>query len=337
MTLAFGILSSHEHPGAIAQLVDALGPQVLVWIHHDPSKGERPALRRPNVRFITNPVKTAWGEWSLCEAALRLQRAALVDPTWRYFQLLSGSCLPIKPLADFERHVDASVAPVNMDAVALAADPVALMSHGFRAYARADSVGHRVLRRLRRWYLGRDDTPIDRQGLAFSTRASGSPPTARSRLALGSMRWIACGAAPGIDHPFGVGRLQCYVGSTWWGARREVCEFVVAQPEDGPLQRFFKRVLIPDEFYFQTLLGNSPFCIGESNHLVSRFDGAHPSCIGPDALPVLGASPRHFARKFPDDPSDPLRLAVLARLEARLEARRRTLPVRPAQERCRCG
>jgi len=75
-----------------------------------------------------------------------------------------------------------------------------------------------------------------------------------------------------------------------------------------------RRGLVPDEFCFQTLLANEGWRIGESNHLISRFEDAHPVMLGLPDLPVLARSPRFFARKFPDEPSAPVRRAVLAGL-----------------------
>jgi hypothetical protein len=323
MKLAFGILSAREDPAAIGQLIASLGPHSLIFAHHDVSKSPAPVLHhRPNLRLVREPVRTHWGAWSLCEAILRLLRDALADPDWGYFQLLSGSCLPIKRIDAFQRFLDDADTDANVDMVALDEDPVAMMSHGYRAYAQADTTGHRVLRKLRRWYLGDHPHRVDRQGLGFALPAPERAGGAGARIALGSMRLVTAGSAPGIDHPFN-GRLRCFAGSTWWGARRAACEYLLAQPDDGPLQRFFKRVSIPDEFYFQTVLGNSGFAIGESNHMISRFDDAHPTRLEAAALPALAASPRFFARKFPDDPTDPLRLEVLSRLVVRAPGRDR--------------
>ena len=310
MKLAFGILASHESPATLAQLVDALGPDALVVIHHDATKGTALHLRRDNVRFVDDPVRTGWGEWSLCEAILRILRTAGTDRSWGYFQLLSASCLPIRPIRAFEEFISEADADVNMDLVALDEDPIALMSHGFRGYAPAGTLGHRVLRRLRRWYMVRQRTSLHRYGLNLGMPAAGQTRTVRARLARSGMRFAIATGRPGLDHPFDA-NLRCFVGSTWWGGRREACEYIVSQPEDGPLQRYFKRVLIPDEFYFQTLLGNSAFRIARSNHLVSRFDDAHPVRFGVDDLPKLAASKRFFARKFPDNAAAPVRLELL--------------------------
>jgi hypothetical protein len=50
------------------------------------------------------------------------------------------------------------------------------------------------------------------------------------------------------------------------------------------------------------------------NHLIARFDGAHPGVFGTDQLQALHRSPAWFARKFPDDPQADVRHLVLAEL-----------------------
>lgn len=324
MNLAFGILSSSEPPAAVAQLIDSLGPRSSVWVHHDPTKGPLPSPVRDDVRFVRNPQRTAWGEWSLCAAILKVVREALAEPGWDYFQLLSGSCLPVRPLDEFARYVRTGANDAHMDMVALRDDDDAMMSHGFRAYAPQGTLGHRVLRRMRRWYVGEEPDTIHRAGLSFAVPPERDADGALARVARAGMRRVRDGATPGLAHPFDDG-LDCYVGSTWWGARRHVCEYLVDQPEDGALQRYARRMLIPDEFYFQTVMGNSRFARGVSNHWITPFDGPHPMPLARADLPALWTSRRFFARKFSGVAGDPARRAVLSRMYAMPDQDRRRL------------
>jgi hypothetical protein len=50
------------------------------------------------------------------------------------------------------------------------------------------------------------------------------------------------------------------------------------------------------------------------NHLIARFDGAHPGVWDSDQVLSLGRSPAWFARKFPDDPQAPVRQLVIDQL-----------------------
>ena len=314
MHLAFGILTSRERPASVEQLLATLGPHSRVWIHHDDSQGPRPSPRGRDVRFVRSPVRTAWGEWSLCEAVLATVREALEHPDWEYFQLLSGSCLPLRPVDTFAAHLALDPAEVHMDAVALAADDVALMSHGFRAYAPVGTLRHRILRRLRSWYFGRDPLGEQRAGLSFTIPSPDVGPRPLAPLAKAVMRRARAGALPGLPHPFGSG-LDCWVGSTWWGARRHVCEWLVDTVRDaGPLVGHARRMLIPDEVFFQTVTLNAGWRVGPSNHWISEFDGPHPRLITTRGLPAAFASHRWFARKFAPEPADPARTAVLARI-----------------------
>lgn len=310
MTIAFGILSSTEHPGSVAQLADALGTRHRVIIHHDFGKQPSACRPRPNLRFVPTPARTAWGDWSLCDAMLRLIEEALKDRDWEYFQLLSGSCLPVQPIATFEAFVARRTADVHMDLVGLDDDPDFLMSHGWRAFAPARTWRIRALARLRAAYLGRQVGTVDRASLGVELRLDDGPPPLRARLAQTAMRAARRLSLGGRLHPFDRS-TSCFVGSTWFGASRQACEYLVRKPMGDTLERWFRSVHIPDEFYFHTVFGNSDFEIGASNHLVAPFDDAHPTRWTLADLPDMFGSRRFFARKFPDQPTSPVRRAVL--------------------------
>ncbi len=295
--------------------MERLARGARIWIHHDEAKGPRPKVDRGEVRFVSRPVRTAWGDWSLCAAVLALLREALDEPGWDYFQLLSGSCLPLGPVSEFARHIDESPFEVHMDSVPLTADDTALMTYGYRAYAARDTLQHRALHRLQRWYVGPVPRVEQRAGLSFLLPARDNPPGLPARIALAATRAVGSGVVPTRAHPFG-GTLQCWMGSMWWGARRHVCEALVNAPADDPLSRFARAMSIPDECYFQTRVHNMGYAVGPSNHWISPFDGRSPTPISPRDLHAARTSGRWFARKFHTDPSDPARREALAHLDA---------------------
>ena len=322
MKIAFGILSSTEHPGAVAQLADALGTRHPIVVHHDFGQQPSACRPRPNLRFVPLPARTRWGDWSLCDAVLRLVEEALKDRGWDHFQLLSGSCLPVQPIAAFEAFVERRTADVQMDLASLDAEPDVLMSHGWRAYAPAGTLRMRVLRRLRAAYLGDAARTVERHSLGVDLRTDDGARPPLARLAAAATRAASRVALGGRLHPFHDG-LGCFVGSSWFGASRRACEHLVSRRDDDPLARWFRGVHCPDEFYFPTVFGNADFDIGASNHAVSPFRGAHPARWTVADLPALFGSGRFFARKFPDHPDAPVRRAVLEHVGA--------LPARGAQ------
>jgi hypothetical protein len=105
-----------------------------------------------------------------------------------------------------------------------------------------------------------------------------------------------------------------YKGSQWWtmpfAVVREVVEFTDAHPD---YLDFFRRVLVPDEFYFQSLLVNTGHDVVDDNLRFTDWSlgSYHPADLGVEDLPRLADSSAFFARKF-DDP------AVLDRIDAQL-------------------
>jgi hypothetical protein len=102
------------------------------------------------------------------------------------------------------------------------------------------------------------------------------------------------------------------IGSTWFGARRRVCEYLIKRIEDPAIEGYFSRLHLVDETVWPTLLGNSGFRLGPPNHVISHFDAVgHPSWIRAGDLDAMHATGRFFARKFVDDIESPVRLRAL--------------------------
>jgi len=86
MRIIFGILSSNNTADVIQQIINAIGPDHTVIIHHDFSKQPEFEVTGSDVHIIENYVKTSWGDWSLVEATIRLMEAALTKGKFDYFQ-----------------------------------------------------------------------------------------------------------------------------------------------------------------------------------------------------------------------------------------------------------
>ncbi|MFT3801753.1 MAG: hypothetical protein QM766_11085 [Burkholderiaceae bacterium] len=311
--IVFGIVTSIEDPASIRQLVDSLGSDCRVVIHHDTRKTPAPAFGRPNVTILPDPVATDWGAWGFCQAIIKTIRHAVDTGACDYYQLLSGSCLPIKPIASFREAMLASPYDVNMDLLDLDADEQARYSHGARVFARRGTLPGRLLQRAALWYLGDSMVVTQRQNLGIEHRADPPgrplPPKARiGRLILDAGRagWFG-------RHPFH-GRWHPYVACNWFGCKRPVAEMLANLDPDDPLERYFSRMPFADEAYFGSRIGNSGFRIGPANHLVSRFEQSNPVRLTPDDLPMLRRSSAFFARKFPREADAPVRRLVLDQL-----------------------
>jgi hypothetical protein len=100
----------------------------------------------------------------------------------------------------------------------------------------------------------------------------------------------------------------------WFGARRHIIDGLVRAYRQPGLRERFARMHIAEEFLLPSLLMHLRPRRGPMNHLIARFDGAHPGVFGTDQLEALRRSPAWFARKFPDDAQADVRQLVLEQL-----------------------
>jgi hypothetical protein len=306
----FGLMSSQQPDSTVSQLVDALqGRPVLV--HHDFTKRADFTLRQPNVEFMPDPKVTGWGTWGFVEAVLRLLDHALRHHDFDYFQLISPTCLPIRPIEEFEEYVSTDDAEAHADLIDIEGEPDALMHFGYRTYAPAFTLRFRVLRRVRAWYFSDDSSVVQTRSLSMQRRPEGVRPPLAGYLGLAVTRFASAGGL--CRMPFDED-FRPTIGSTWFGARRHVCEYLVARAQATDLVKFFSRLHLIDESIFPTLLANSGFRIGRSNHVVSPFDlKGHPHWITDAELDRMFTTGRFFARKFPEDSQSSVRHRALDR------------------------
>ena len=320
--IVFLVMSAQQPAELVAQLADALAPHPVV-VHHDFSKRGDFRLDHERVHLVPDPRQTGWGTWGFCEAILHGMRYCLDRFDFDYLQLLSPTCLPIRPVAEFEAHVAADAADVHADLIDLGEDFDARMTYAWRAYFPSKSVRQRVARRMTRWYFGATPLRLPRQSMEVLALAGGDVSAANrvvQRTAAALLKPLVSNSVSGSVYDAG---LRPFVGSTWIGARRAAIEFILAQARDVRTRNFFAKLANADEHFFPTMLGNSPFSVASSNHWVSRFDKAgHPAPIGSEAFPCLGGTDRFFARKFSADPDDFIRQRVLRQLSRGMRVRR---------------
>jgi len=300
-------MSAVARKDTVEQLVGALQPHLVV-VHHDFSQQIDFRLKAENVRLIPNPKQTGYGVWAFTEGVPQLLAHCVEHVDFDYFQLLSPTCLPIKPLGRFQEHVAASTYDANAEFIDLATDRDAMMFYAPRAYAPNPSWRRRLLRDAGHIYFGKDSTVQPVAGVQILRRSRG---LARDPAALAAYlvtRAATLGvfgrylAAPGL-HP--------KVGAAWFGARREVCEYLVRRLTEPAIYEHYRQFNDIAEISFQTLLGNADLRIGPLNIFVNAYDGWHPYVFRSEDLDQLAGLPHYFARKFPDDPAAPVRRSVL--------------------------
>lgn len=96
--------------------------------------------------------------------------------------------------------------------------------------------------------------------------------------------------------------LRPYGGGAYWCLSSECIEYVARFVAERPdVLSFFRRVDIPDEVFFQTILMSSELAdsiINDNLRYIDWTRGHRPAILGTDDLEALRTSPKLFARKF---------------------------------------
>ena len=251
--------------------------------HHD--FGQNPqfiANCPPNVRLVRPHVNTKWGDFGCVEAtirALRLLYSGENRPEW--FVFLSGSDYPIKSadkiLADlqaspFDGHIEHQL--VSEGDLVYPPDPDNLQGWKWETWLKQCHKRYCSLR-VNVWGINRY--------LRFSKRTF----------------WL--------EHPiFTKGRLpftaefKCYAGEVWFSANHRCAQRII-DFNDRRVTEHYRKTLVPEESYLQTVLANAPGLKLSQNYLrYVDWTGrkSNPKILTMADLPQLKSSGAHFARKF---------------------------------------
>ena len=265
------LLLCHKNPDLIVEQAEMLADGGdYVSIHFD-GRGSledfatiKNALKdNPNVCFATR-VKCGWGEWSLVQGslnALRLGHKKFPEAT--HFYMLSGDCMPIKPIKHMHWFLDDS----GKDYI------------DHHDFFESDwiKVGLKEERLIyRHWFNERAN-----KALFYAS--------VKTQRALGLKRGLPEG-------------LQMMVGSQWWCLRRttisKLLKFLTERPD---IPKFFKTTWIPDETFFQTLVMHlvaSSEVESRTLTFLSFSDYGIPTVFYGDHLNFLLSQNYLFARKI---------------------------------------
>jgi hypothetical protein len=307
------IVLSHENPGQVMRLIGRIRadrPASIVVVHHDPSKTTLPPRAfngDEGVIFVRPTIAGGWGDFRVLQMVLRAIDTLLASGRpFDWVTLISGQDYPIKPLATFE---------------------AALGGFGDGALDR------------------QHDSP-DMERYTFAWRRLPRPFENRYTQALfarlkplGRLQPFVRFVNGRIGCRFGLKRrtsplppgMVFYKGSQWWALSepciRAVQTFAREHPE---VLNWYRRTIIPDESFFQTVLYNDPrFSFVNNDFRFIRWDdhaAESPATLSSRDLTAIAASPAFFARKF-DMTRDP---AVLDEIDRTLLSPVDATPLPPA-------
>jgi hypothetical protein len=228
MRLAYLILT-HADPDHLARLIAALREDWTRFHVHVDKKTPKRVFERlhalPQTHFIPDRVDACWGGYSLVQATLNLMAAARrADPTPDWYALMSGADYPIRSnqaLYDFLKSSDREyISLLEMPTVD----------------------GRKSLVRLERFHFeGSRSRPMPKRVILNQTNLLLEKYYKRNYRRV-------------------LGDIKPYASSQWWVLSRAAVDYILDFVAKNPrLVRFYKHSVIPDEMFFHTILGNSPF------------------------------------------------------------------------------
>ena len=261
-------LVTHSNPHQLERLIgrlNAMFDHPPIACHHDFSQCPlSPERFSKNVSFVRPHLRTAWASFAFLQAIVRAIEqlyAAPVNPDW--FVLLSGNDYPIKPAAQILNDLQAG----GHDA------------HICHELVRADAL----------------ETAWQKESYArYCCRYLRVPLTKKVFIARHPI-------LKKLLLPFSKD-FHCYSGSDWFSANHRAAQYIIESHKSNVrLANHYRRVIIPSESYFHTILANAPALkLNNNNWRYTDWSagGPHPKRLGLADMPKILASPAHFARKF---------------------------------------
>ena len=107
------IILCHRAPWQINALAAYLaGAGHDVYIHADPASGLADAIvTNDRVKLVPGAIRIEWADWSMVQATLlSIQAMPENGRGYRYVHLISGQCLPAKPISELDAALDIAYA-----------------------------------------------------------------------------------------------------------------------------------------------------------------------------------------------------------------------------------
>jgi len=215
----------------------------------------------PHVSFSPRHV-CEWGTFSLVAATIAAAGQMLsLHPDVRHVYLASGSCLPLRPHRDLADYLAANPDTDFIESVTTRDVP---------------------------WIVGglADERFTLRFPFAWRKHRRMFDDYVRIQRFLGIRRRIPDGITP-------------HLGSQWWCLTRRTLASILDDPRRAIYDSYFRRVWIPDESYFQTLVRLYSTRLESRSLTLSKFDiGGKPHTFYDDHLQLLRRSDCFVARKI---------------------------------------
>ena len=270
MTVRVGIVmlvhtALHRAEEVARYWMDA-GCPVVIHVDQKVEKSDYDAFRaalkdRPDCRF-SKRYRCDWGTWGIVAATQSASERMLRDfPDVTHVYLTSGSCLPLRPVSELKDYLAHRPRTDFIESATTADVPWTVGGLDEERFT------------LRFPFSWKTQRPLFDRYVDFQRK-------------IGYKRRIPVGIVP-------------HMGSQWWCLTRQTLSAILQDPDRPIYDRYFKRVWIPDESYFQTLSRIYSQRVESRSLTLSKFDfQGKPHIFYDDHLQLLRRSDCFVARKI---------------------------------------
>ncbi len=242
------------------------GCPVVIHVDRRVPRAEYDAFARSlsdfdNILFSTRH-RCEWGTWSLVEATITATRLMLRRfAEVRHVYLASGSCLPLRPVEELIAYLEERPLTNFIESVTTEDVPWTVGGLDSERFTLRFPFSWKRHRRLFDGYV-------------------------KLQRKIGFRRRIPLGLVP-------------HMGSQWWCLTRQTLTTIFDDPDYEEYVRYFRKVWIPDESYFQTMVRLYSANIESRSLTLSKFDfQGKPHIFYDDHLQLLRRSDCFVARKI---------------------------------------
>lgn len=270
------LITAYKNIGHLQEIINFFDDEFEIYIHLDKkstiTEDELYGLKdNPHVKHISRKYNVNWGGFNHLKSILHLCEIAMKSKDVFYFHLISGHDFPIKRLKEFKNFFQDNQDSQFIDVFSI---PAARWS------------GNGGMNRLEYYNLyDFFNAKIDKQHVSI-------------------LRLLIIQKKLGFKRSYPSKMPKLYGGSTWWSLNRGCLSYVLNYTKNNRrILNRFKFTLCSEEFYFPTIIMNSPFLFkvkGSNLRYIdwSNRNGNYPAILDESDYNKLITSEAFFARKF---------------------------------------
>ncbi len=270
MTAPLGIVmlvhADFDRAAQVARHWAAAGCPVVIHVDRRVRRADHAAFARAlsdvdHILFSPR-FRCEWGTWGLVAAAQAASEVMLARfPGLAHVYLASGACLPLRPVQELIDYLAERPKTDFIESATTSEVPWTVGGLHEERFTLSFPFSWKRQRKLFDGYV-----ELQRK--------------------LGRRRRLPAGLVP-------------HMGSQWWCLTRQTLSAILQDPERDTYDRYFRRVWIPDESYFQTLARLHSRRIESRSLTLSKFDyQGKPHIFYDDHLQLLRRSDCFVARKI---------------------------------------